>query len=509
MKNRLQPGRPAVVTALLWIALATFVLGALFLGASWGFPTQDDVYLIHLLRTGGPELISRTHPDRPVVGQLMAASARLAGERQTIYIMIALVGWALLAGEAAWLWVLLFPQWSGAACVAALAVLAPAVNRIQFTTVMTTIPCTIPVVLVLAALILLLRRPEEDAGLERRIAAVILVAAAALISEYALAAVFAASALALVLGRRRSVLWLGGGLSIGYVAFRSISDVTLRKVTDPGAQLDLLLEKPWSVPFQLLSSVWSSVVGAWGRAASEVQWDWSSKSTILAALAALPVAAIAVTLAAQRNASDPAEQTGRPLLALFAAVVVGSIPVVMIEGWPRRLFYDTRFQLPILAFASCLTVAIVMVLARTKWRALALGAMAFVAADQLIVRAAEMKRMQPGFERFGRRLLPIVQRADGLVVLVVSEQTGLVAEETFKITNSWAPGDAERFWVEDARIAADRIGPRTGCRDPNTIVLPQKLRWIRTQEKVAEVLWESSGIGAEPLEPYFLGCSDR
>ncbi|HEV7499962.1 MAG TPA: hypothetical protein VGQ33_08170, partial [Vicinamibacteria bacterium] len=96
----MQDGRRPTITVLLWTALAGLVLTTLFLGAFWGFPAQDDVYLIHLLRAGGPELIARVHPDRPVVGLLLAASARLAGERAAIYIVVALVGWALLAGEA-------------------------------------------------------------------------------------------------------------------------------------------------------------------------------------------------------------------------------------------------------------------------------------------------------------------------------------------------------------------------------------------------------------------------
>jgi len=471
---------------------------------------QSDVYLIRLLRAGGPELISREHPDRPVYGLLLAETARLAGEQQTIYIAIALVGWAILAGEAVWLWRLLFPQWPEASPVVALALLAPIANRVQFTTLTTTIPCVIPVMLVLAALLLLLRRPEAEAGYGRRIAALVLVATAALVSEYALAATLAASALAFVLGRRRSIVWLASGLLVGYAGFRSVSNVALRQMTDPDIQLERLFAQPWYAPFRLFAGAWSSIVGGWGRAASEVRWDWGSKTTILAAFAGLLVAAITAPLISQRTTSDPLSPTVRPLLALSAAVVVGFIPVAITGGgWPPPGNYATRFQLPILVFASCLTVAIVMGMTRRSWRTAALGALIFVAADQLVVRAVELRRLQPELERVGKRLLPIVQRADGVVVLVVSDRSGLLAREMLKVADSWPPNDAKRLWVELDGAAASIYGSRSGCRNPNSIVVPRELRWVLSPGRVAEILWESSIPGAEPFEPYFLGCSVR
>src|SRR5262245_30347395 len=91
---------PARVFA--WVALAAVVLAVLFLGASWGFPNQSDVYLVRLLKAGGPDLVSREHPDRPVYGLLLAAAARLTGDRPAVYIALALVGWAIFASEAVW-----------------------------------------------------------------------------------------------------------------------------------------------------------------------------------------------------------------------------------------------------------------------------------------------------------------------------------------------------------------------------------------------------------------------
>src|SRR5262249_28959129 len=155
-------------------------------------------------------------------------------------------------------------------------------------------------------------------------------------------------------GRRRSVVWLAAGLAVGYAGFRSISNVTLRRATDPDVQLDRLLTQPWSRPFRLLSAVWTSVAGSWGRAASEVRWDWTSKSSLLSAGLGLLVATLIATAFPRRPVKEPREPTGRPLLALTAAVVAGLIPVAIVAGgWPTPHLYDTRFLLPILVFASC------------------------------------------------------------------------------------------------------------------------------------------------------------
>lgn len=41
-------------TIFLWAALTLFVVGTLFAGAWWGFPVQDDNYLVRLIRMVPP-----------------------------------------------------------------------------------------------------------------------------------------------------------------------------------------------------------------------------------------------------------------------------------------------------------------------------------------------------------------------------------------------------------------------------------------------------------------------
>jgi len=96
------------------LALALFVVATLGYGAWFGFPVQDDTYMIRLLRLGGPARILSDHPDRPVYGFLLAAATGLAGEHRAFYVAIGLAGWLLFAGEAIWFWVLLFPEWASA-----------------------------------------------------------------------------------------------------------------------------------------------------------------------------------------------------------------------------------------------------------------------------------------------------------------------------------------------------------------------------------------------------------
>jgi hypothetical protein len=501
---RKAPGR------LVGAVLAFFVLTTLALGAWWGFPVQDDTYMIRLLRLGGPDLISREHADRPVSGLLIASFARLAGEHRAPYVALTLALWSLLAAQAARLWTRLFPVWAEAWPAVALGVVAPVVTIVQYTSVSTLAPCVVPVVLVLAALLFLLGRGDAGSNAIARIVAALLAAAGATISQYALATAVAAAVLLVLLRRWRDAVPLLAGTALGFAVFRTIGDVTLRKATNPAVQLSALAAHAWSISFRIPAAVWECLVGAWGRAASDFRFEYGSKSTLVAAAAALAVAACAACLRVDRAAANRSEPAGRPLVAVVGAVAAGLAPAVIIQGWPLSLVYETRFFLPALPFATCATLALLLTFARPRYAALAVFVMAFLAADRLVLRSFDEKRLQADLDRFGERMRPVVETAPGLVVLVSPDRTGISEEEQMaKATYRWSLPLSSKFWMLRPAGARLLFGPRSGCPSLASLKLVREIRWPRADDSIRAVLWDASASVDPDPEPYFQGCTDR
>jgi len=504
------------IQVLVGLALGALVVSTIAAGMWWGFPVQDDSLMIRLLRMGGPPLIVAEHPDRPVFGHLLATCARIAGEHRLLYVAIGLLLWLVLAAEAALLWIRLFPEWFHAWPAVALAVVAPVVTFVQFTTLTTVFPCVLPVVFVIAALLIVLSRPDDRLDAGTRIAAALLVACGAVVSEYALAAVAAAATFLLLSRRWRSSLTFLAGVSLGYVVFRAISDVTVRVHTDPAVQLERLQRKPWPVPFRTLSAAWSCAVGSWGRAASDFRIEWDSRSTLLAACCALAVAGGVAALSWNRVPVDRPEGIGGRLLALIAAAIAGLTPVFFISKFPLKLTYETRYFLPVLVFTSCATVAGLLHFTWPRYAPLALFAVVFLAADRLVLGAIEEKRLQAELERIGeQRLRPLVGKEEGLVVIVSTgdiESGGRLREippeeRMAKETYPWPYPDFGRLWVVRPATAAAFFGPRSGCRRAESLHLePREIRCTRADEPIRLILWDNSQSDEPDLEPYFRGC---
>lgn len=467
--------------------------------------------MIRLLRLGGPSLILTENVDRPAVGRLVAACVALAGEHRLLYIGIGLLFWLALAAEGALLWIRLFPKWSFAWWAVAIAVLAPIVTIVQFTTVTTVFPCVAPVVLVLAALLILLSRSDDGVSLVARVSAALLAASAAVLSEYALATAAAAVTLLLLLRRWRGTLTLGAGVSLGYLVFRAISDVSLRGTTDPDVQLEAILRKPWSAPFRIVGAAWDCMAGSWGRAVSDLQIEWSSKSTLLAAGVALAVAICVAALRGTRCSVDPLDPVSGNLLPLIAAVVAGLVPTFVIWRFPLIRTYETRYFLPVLVFASCATIAGFLHLSRPQYAPMVLFAFLFLSMDRLVLRAIEEKRLQSELEQFGERMRPFVGQEKGLVVLVSPDRPGISPEETMaKATYPWGFPQAGRLWIVSPSGAQSRFGPRSGCRNAESLQLqPRDIRWPRAEEPIRVVLYDAAHVGGPDPEPYFRGCPAR
>jgi hypothetical protein len=232
---------------------------------------------------------------------------------------------------------------------------------------------------------------------------------------------------------------------------------------------------------------------------------------MFAVAVALLVGAAAASRVWFRRDGAAANGIAGRLWALLAAVVAGLTPAVIIQGWPLRLVYETRFMLPVVVFASCATLAMLLAFGRPELRALAVFALSFVAADRLIVQAFEEKRLQQSFEALGERVRPFVQQSDGLVVLVSPDRTGQSAEEEMaKLTYRWSASESNRFWMIRPEVLDRRFQSRAGCPDLASVRLPpQYLGWPRSSDTIGHLLWDPGELAGSLPIPYFAGCPSR
>ncbi len=483
---------------------------AIAVGAWRGFPVQDDTYVVRLLRLGGPTLVESQHADRPIAGFLISTVSRIAGEHRPLYIAVGLLGWMLLALEAALLWSRLFPEWSYAWPVISISVMSPVVTLVQFTTITTVFPCLLPVILVLAALLCLLGRPDAAAGAPARIGAALLALSAAVVSEYAIATVLAAATLLLFQRRWRGIVTLLGGVFVGYVVYRAISDVTLRMTTNPQVQLRVLLQGSGSFPFRLLSATWQSTIGSWSAVASEMHVEWDSKSTLVAlAIGLVSATGAAVALRPLASSGQGPRAAGPRLAALVAAVFVGLSPIFAIWDFPLTRVFETRYYLPVLVFSTCAVVGGLLSLTRARFAPLVIFAVVFLSTNRLVLRSVEEGKLQRMLERFGESVRPYVGREPGIVVLVSPTGARISPEETMaKATFRWAFPEAGRLWIVRPDNAEKMLGPRSSCRSGDELRLDaQRIRWPRPAEPFRRVLWDSSHSDEADPEPYFRGCA--
>ena len=216
------------------VLIAAPLVGAMTTGAIWGFPVFDDAYVVTTLREGPASDFAFKHPDRPLYGSLLETAAATFGRSATPYVLLSVAVWMLLAWQTHRLWRRLFPEDADLSLVAAALVFAPVLVKIQFTTVTTMFPVTLPVVLCLAGLLTLLAK-EEDRWPEWSLAGAF-AGAAVFVSEYGLTAAAACAALLLWMRRWRAAAVFMLGPGVGYFAFRLLADVSNREKVQPAVQ---------------------------------------------------------------------------------------------------------------------------------------------------------------------------------------------------------------------------------------------------------------------------------
>jgi len=498
-------------TLLAGLAVLILTVCALAAGGLWGFPVQDDTYMIRLLRMGGPELIRSEHPERRIMGLLIADAVRVAGEHPLPYVAAGVLCWVIFAAETALLWVRLFPAWARAWPAAALAAVAPVVAQVQYTTLTTILPCVLPAMLVLGAALMLLARPDDQAGIGARAAAALLVAGAAALSEYAMASMLAAATLLVLSRRRRGAATLAVGAGVGYALYRLLGDLSARVTTDPDLQLEVTIRRIAGAPFRVVAAAWEGLAGAWGRSAAALRIDVESRTTIVAAAVAVVVAlCVARAWRSGEAASDRPQDAGVRVGALIAAVLAGLLPPFLMREFPLTRIFETRYYVPVLAFAICATLGLLLAWSRPGFAALTLAGVVFLSADRLVEGAFQEKRLQSRLDHLGEIWRPLVGEKSGAVVVVTPERNGMSLEETMaKVTYRWGFPAGGRLWIMRPDDAKTEFGPRSSCRRPESLRWPQKtIRWPYPKEGIRALLWDDSPSSDPDLQPYFRGCAE-
>ena len=454
---------------------------ALVLGALWGFPVFDDAYYLMALREGFVGDLPANHLDRPVYGALLEGSARLFRRNAAVYAALAAACWLLLAWQTHRLWRRLFPGREDLSLVAAALVFSPLLVDLQYTTLTTILPVTLPVILALAGLLIVLRR-EGRTPWPQRVLAAALMAVSVLLSEYGIAATAASVALLLGLRRWRSATAMAIGASVGYAAFRLMADISDRPKVDAWLRLRQAIDSAWGSLSLWLSGLAYTLAGAYGKAISELRLLSDSKGTWIAAGAGLLVAVgVAFWLRSTGSASasgGPGAEPRRPspLAALLLAVGAGLGVVVLANTSPLSPDpYRSRYRLPAAPFAVLATVAVLDRAVRPRSRRAVFAGLAFLAGWRMVDGAFQVRREQQLMESVGRRILPLVRESEALVVAVIPDQHALRATDlTPKVTRRWTDAESLRVLVLSNAEGEELFGSRATCRSPERIDVPLK-----------------------------------
>ena len=488
------------------VLIATPLVGAMAAGAIWGFPVFDDAYVVTTLREGPPSDFAIMHRDRPLYGSLLQTAATAFGRSATPYVLLSVAMWMLLAWQTHRLWRRLFPEDADLSLVAAAIVFAPVLVKIQFTTVTTMFPVTLPVVLCLAGLLTLLAM-KVDRGWPEWSLACALACAAVVVSEYGLAAAAACVALLLGIRRWRSAAAFALGSGVGYLAFRLLADISGREKVQPAVQLSHSIGHPWASFSLWVSGLGYMLAGAYGEAVAAVRLESDSRSSAIAFLTGLVAAVAAAAWVRSEQVSERESTWTRNLAALLLAVGAGLCIVVLANSSPiSEDAFRSRYRFPSAPFAVCVSVAILARVIRPRFRKAVFAALVFLAVWTTSEGAFRARQEQQSMEEIGQRLRPLVRASEGYVVGVLPYvYTAGTTDITPKVTKHWTDEESRRIVVLARDRAAEVIGDRVGCRTPDWLTL--RLLKVRAPREgpLARLVWIAlSPRGPVTLEPYCL-----
>lgn len=487
--------------------LAAFAAGLTV--AAWQvYPAWDDGWL-WLQAHGRSAGLEASMTDRPFLGWLWARLVD-AGLLLPLSVGLHWAGWFGLGWATAGLWRRWFPAHPRLAVVAALLAMGTVSLQIQHVLIVGVWGVLAPTVLVDLALLVLLpvpERPAPAAPRARLAAAALLAAGATLISEYGLVTAVTVAALLLLvrprgdgrgaLARRGAWVVLAAAFAT-YILFLAFADHAVRDATSPDHFLVSMRRRLLALPFHLASELWQGALGnlllGFGRL------EVHSRQSLVLALASALVAAAVLWLLRRRQdeggAADLAESR-RGALALVAAMVPALLLMLAVG---RRLPWqglNSRYLLPVAAPLACLTLWLVLRIARREWgRGIAVAvafAVTFVTLQDANARIAERRRV----ERLAPALVPHLDPQGFNLVVLVPRDENVVSqpvagyELTARLARRLPAGVRDRLWAVRYDAMHDQgvrgVGPLAAPGELPSIEIT--VRGLARRQPVERVIW--------------------
>lgn len=515
LASRPAPAPASGYRAALFQILVILLIGVpLFYGTLRAFPLYDDGWLHLLTRESGTTILSQTMPDRPLLAHIYRFVCGIVPASAAGLTIVSALVWFVFAFQAGLLWRRMFPDLDHYAGVVSCVTLAPIVVQAQICTVLVSLPCVLPPILVYGALLCGLRFAETDARFRTPALAcgAMLLTLGILISEYATAASLSTLVLLpLVLQRAktnwqrqriRGVLVLFATLTaISYLLYVRLMNLGYRPDVNP-MQAGLTARRHMAgLATNLVTGVWHSVFGAYASVAGTAGLYWDSKSTIVAVLCGALVAA--VLCVSSRNHADAAEEPqlrSQTILMLFAALAAALAPVALMGRSTTLAGFGSRFLIPAMPVSAALTVLIALTIVRLRLVWVPVALLGLVGGYAAVTQVSSAIHQRDFAVSIGTALRPLVT-ANGNYTVAVLSINGMDYELTARATSNWALEFERKVWIYDYDAGVRAYGARTNC--PSDLQIHKHLRLLSREGPLDHLLWiEIRGEKIVSIEPY-------
>ncbi len=509
---RLHLKRTALVVALICLV---FTVAAVV-----SFPQADDGSLALTINELGSKGIMKAYPDYP----LAAWFWRFLLDSCGVYfwpmtMLLNGILWACFGVEAAYLWVRVFPEHHGFTPLAGCLAIAPIVLQVQTAAVTISSTAVFAAVAGYFSLFLFLRCLERYSLGGLYGIALSLLAIAVFFGDYGLS--IGLTVFALLIGgemshdhpspqaRSRRTAWtvlaitaFVHGLYLTVVHYNSTLAIN-------PSQHPNLLRRFEGFPLNFFSALWHVVIGAYGTFLGDFSVSWGSKTLLISLLFGIVLAL--VLRGSLVNETTEALNSGNRVRTIFLALMIGLAPLVFNHpfwtesAFPRESEVASRFFIPVMPVAACLTLSIVLRLVRARFRVLVAGVLGVLIGYSLLNQVWTGFRRQHLLSSIGTMLKSNVAPSGGQLVGVLSTEDLCFADFscTAKASSGWSPDLTKSFWLYKPSEAIQHLGTRKDCK--GVAVLHAGIRAVRRNGPISNVLWVQMAGDKFTVEPYCLG----
>jgi hypothetical protein len=453
---------PSIKRDWLYYAVPCVLLAAvLVIGMIVSFPSYDDSLLHQLLTEYGPRSLYEGHGDRPIYGFTLYALAQV-GLLWPVFTVTNALGWLAVGGVAAWLFQFFFPGERKLALGAALISIAPMLVETQFTIASSLIQFN--ALCHLNAVLLLPVYSSRRTRLSALLVAACFAAIGVMYSEYGLATTLAVIALLTARAiatcdrheRKQHLVSIGLLLLVAMAAFavfKSVADPTLRPGTTSSYLTHEGIYRFVKMPFRLLSAFWAASFGSFATETGAMNVETPAR--IGGLLFAMPLAVVAA-LCARRIGPKEGDRAFRinswAVLSLATAMIVGILPFMVMGRRLNDFDMNSRFFVPALPMASCVTVMLIAQIARAWPKTIVVGAIGLVAGYATMSKTLIQWHDQQTIRAWSKIIEPYLD-PNGLTIAVLPSNAptlrwgGADDELTVRLSMHWPLEKQKKFWA--------------------------------------------------------------